>query len=73
MDYMDMIRDAAEKAYGKLMAEVFKGCRNPTYQLSELTIDHIVGAWNRVNLSKLGYIKRVGFFNDVAVYQVRFN
>ncbi len=62
----------AEQAYKKLMDELFRYDKNPTYELCGITIENLCGKQERIEMSLAGLIKYVGKnHNGYAVYQVR--
>jgi len=60
-----------KNAYQVILDELFKYDTNPTYALSGLAIENLVGKSMKVLLSLEGYIKYSGKFNGLSVYQVR--
>jgi hypothetical protein len=62
----------AEKAYKKIMEELFKNDNNPTYELCGITIENMVGKQARIEMTLAGLIKYVGInHNGLSVYQIR--
>lgn len=64
--------ERAEKAYKKIMEELFKNDNNPTYELAGITIENMVGKQARIEMMLAGLIRYVGKnHNGLSVYQVR--
>jgi hypothetical protein len=62
----------AERAYKKMMDELFKFTSNPTYELCGITIENLVGKQARLEMMWEGLIKYVGKnHNGLSVYQIR--
>lgn len=62
----------AKTAYETMLAQVMKGCKNPTYELCQPTIENMVGEDGLFNMQVAGLIEYVGRnHNGIRVYKIR--
>ncbi len=61
-----------KKIYQYVLDEIYKGTDNPSYTLSELSLDNMIGKHNKEMLTLIGFIKPVGKnLNGIIEYLIR--